>query len=143
MASSVELRLPFLDHRLVETIIGLRKNYSDAGLAAKAWLKEAVTDLVPPWVLHRPKRGFEPPRHLWHQVIFQAYGNRLLDGWLVNHGVLDVKAARVLASGPFSAKAGSSLSFKALVLEMWCREISRIRHTTSPAHETQLSSAVV
>ena len=134
MASSVELRLPLLDHRLVETVIGLRKTYPDSHLAPKAWLKEAAASLVPAWVLNRPKRGFEPPRRLWHQAIFDSYGHELRDGYLVNEGILDSGAAHQLASGPFPAEAGSPLSFKALVLELWCREFSSIlndSHATS------------
>jgi len=51
MASSVELRLPLVDHRLVETVVGLRKAQPDLHLLPKAWLTEAVKDVVPTWAL--------------------------------------------------------------------------------------------
>jgi len=129
MASSVELRLPLLDHRLVETVIGLRKNHPDSGLAPKAWLREAVHGFMPPWVLDRPKRGFEPPRRQWHHAIFSAHGEQLNDGYLVNEGILTPPAAKSLADGPFPVEAGTPLSFKALVLEIWCRQMSCIAST--------------
>ena len=72
MASSVELRLPFMDHRLVETVIGLRRHATDAGLPAKAWLKAAAGDLVPPNILDRRKQGFAPPVRQWHALCSPA-----------------------------------------------------------------------
>ncbi|HYI41897.1 MAG TPA: asparagine synthase (glutamine-hydrolyzing) [Allosphingosinicella sp.] len=121
MASSVELRLPFMDHALVETVIGLRKHRSDSGLPAKAWLKAAAEGLVPPEILNRRKQGFAPPVRSWHGALFDRYGAMLADGHLVANDVLSPDAARALARGPFPAGAIAPLSFKALVLELWCR----------------------
>ena len=48
MAFSVESRLPFLDYKFVELVMGLRKTYSnDYKLGNKAWFREAMKDLVP------------------------------------------------------------------------------------------------
>jgi asparagine synthase (glutamine-hydrolysing) len=123
MASSVELRLPFVDHRLVERVVGLRKGRSDVGLPAKSWLREAVRDLLPGWVLDRPRRGFQPPTRVWHRALFAHHGQALRNGRLVELGVLEPEAARRLAEGPFPLAAFVPLSFKALVLEFWCRQV--------------------
>ncbi len=123
MASSVEMRLPLVDHKLVETVIGLRKNRSDADLPPKYWLREAVKDVLPSWVLQRPKRGFAPPTREWHEAIFAAYGDSLKDGYLVDTGVLSGKAGMDLAKGEFPDGSISPLSFKGLVLEQWCRQM--------------------
>jgi len=123
MASSVELRLPFMDHLLVETVIGLRKAQSDAALSPKAWLKAATADLIPPEVMNRPKRGFAPPTLDWHNALFARYGDTLLDGHLRSTNVLSESGARALAAGPFPAGAIAPLSYKALVLEQWCRQM--------------------
>lgn len=141
MASSVELRLPLLDHQLVETVIGLRKNRPDSALAPKAWLREAVKGFIPPWVLDRPKRGFEPPRRQWHQAIFAVYGDWLHDGYLVKEGILTPPAAKSLALGPFPAEAGTPLSFKALVLETWCRQMSCLADTGRAVSYERFASA--
>lgn len=143
MASSVELRLPLLDHRLVEAVIGLRKNCPDSQLVPKAWLKDAAASLLPAWVLNRPKRGFEPPRHLWHQAIFATYGHELRDGYLVSEGILTAAAANLLAIGPFPTGAGSPLSFKALVLELWCREFATVMNDGPRVSQPQLASTAV
>jgi asparagine synthase (glutamine-hydrolysing) len=126
MASSVELRLPLLDYRLVETVIGLRKSQSDLHLAPKAWLKTALKGILPDWVMDRPKRGFEPPVQQWHQALFATYGRMLEDGYLVEERVIRPASGRRLARGPFPREAVAPLSFKALVLEMWCRRFSSL-----------------
>ncbi len=124
MASSIELRLPFLDYRLVETVIGLRKMQSDSRNPPKSWLKAAISDLLPDWVMSRPKRGFSPPVMEWHREIFKVHGANLADGYLQQHGVLNPESAQRLAQGEFPQNAITPLSFKALVLEMWCRRMT-------------------
>jgi asparagine synthase (glutamine-hydrolysing) len=124
MASSIEMRLPLVDHQFVETIIGLRKARTDARLPPKHWLKEAARGVVPDWVLNRPKRGFAPPTREWHDALFKAYGNSLIDGFLVEAEILKPESGRLLSKGEFPPEAVCPLSFKALVLEQWCRAIS-------------------
>lgn len=124
MASSVELRLPLVDYRLVETVIGLRKTRSDRGLPGKALLRDALREVVPDWVMGRPKRGFSPPVEEWHEGLFAAYGEQLNDGYLVGAGVISAEGGRQLAAGTVSPYKVVPLSLKALVLEMWCRAMS-------------------
>lgn len=119
MASSVELRLPLVDYRLVETVVGLRKARSDYALPAKAWLKSAVKDLLPSWLFHQPKRGFQPPANEWIQGVRTRYGHALEDGLLVQLSILKPEVARAMSRstqrGPLAL-----LAFTALVLEYWC-----------------------
>jgi asparagine synthase (glutamine-hydrolysing) len=126
MASSVEMRLPLVDYKFVETVIGLRKTQSDALLQPKFWLREAVKDVLPDWVLQREKRGFAPPTRKWHEAIFAKYGDDLRDGFLVGAGVLTTEAVVHLAKGEFPGNVVCPLSFKALVLENWCRQMEKI-----------------
>jgi asparagine synthase (glutamine-hydrolysing) len=135
MASSVELRLPFLDHRLVEIVIGLRKCHRDVDAKPKQWLHDAVSDLVPESVRRRPKRGFSPPWREWGRVIAGRYGSQLADGYLVENGILDPKAARALASRLEVSSWGvpSSLADCALSLEMWCRAMSSAAKSVAPS----------
>jgi asparagine synthase (glutamine-hydrolysing) len=127
MASSVELRLPLVDYRFVETVIGLRKTRPDHELAPKALFKSALKGILPDWVVNRPKRGFTPPVQEWYRALFDRYGATLDDGYLVNAAVLRPKAAKELSSGPIPAGSIVPLSFKALVLETWCRECRKVK----------------
>jgi asparagine synthase (glutamine-hydrolysing) len=126
MASSVELRLPLVDYRLVETVIGLRKTYSDYNLTPKAWFKSAIKDIVPEWVVNRPKKGFTPPVKEWHTALFQRYGSMLNEGLLVDCGVFKSETAKKMAKGPYPRGTFTPLSFKALVLEIWCRKMTEL-----------------
>ena len=123
MASSIEMRLPLLDHVLVETVIGLRKAHTDVDKPPKAWFKAALKDVLPESVINRRKRGFAPPVMEWHRALFAAHGGSLRDGYLYQSGVLTPESAAQLASGPFPNDSTTPLSFKALVLEHWCRQM--------------------
>lgn len=125
MASSVEMRLPLVDYEFVETIIGLRKTNSDAKLAPKQWLKDAVKDILPERTLNRPKRGFAPPTRQWHDALFAKYGDSLRGGFLVENKILSGDGAEKLSKGEFPQNTISPLSFKALALEQWCRQMEK------------------
>lgn len=129
MASSVELRLPFVDYKLVELVIGLRKTYAanpDYKRFPKPWLRGAMKDILPDFIIERPKQGFAPPLMEWHNELFKAYGQYLDGGYLVQSGILTEEAGAILAKGVFPRGAIAPISFKALVLEIWCREMLKI-----------------
>lgn len=126
MASSVEPRLPFLDHKLVELVIGLRKAESDRKLPAKHWLKNAMKGVLPDSVLSRPKRGFTPPVRKWYRSVFKEYGDLIQDGYLVNANVLSGHSVNKLRKGKKPFGRTVTIGYKALVLELWCREMSKL-----------------
>lgn len=114
MASSVEMRLPLVDYKFVETIVGLRKKQSDAKLPPKHWLRAAAKDVLPDWVLNRPKRGFAPPTREWHDALFAAYGDSLRDGYLVESNVLSGESGLRLAKENFLPKRPARFHSKRL-----------------------------
>lgn len=65
MAVSLELRVPFLDHELVEYSLGLPAAEKRRYPGTKGLLVEACRDLLPPSVYQRPKRGFTLPMQQW------------------------------------------------------------------------------
>jgi asparagine synthase (glutamine-hydrolysing) len=65
MAASIESRVPFLDHVLVEFAASIPSKYSTRGLAGKCILKSAVADLLPDSIVHRRKMGFPTPWEYW------------------------------------------------------------------------------
>lgn len=65
MAASIESRVPFLDHELVEHVAALPRNLKLRGLKTKAILREALRDLVPRPILTRRKMGFPVPMGRW------------------------------------------------------------------------------
>ncbi len=65
MAASVEGRVPYLDHPLVEFVWGLPGKSKVRGMSTKYILKRAVKDLVPQQILKRRKNGFAVPFGAW------------------------------------------------------------------------------
>lgn len=65
MAASVESRVPFLDHPLVEFAARIPGDQQIKGIAGKFILKEAVADLLPESIVYRKKMGFPTPWGYW------------------------------------------------------------------------------
>jgi asparagine synthase (glutamine-hydrolysing) len=65
MSVSIEPRVPFLDHKLVELTMNLPRSLKVGDGVAKSLLKEALADILPADVLHRPKMGFGAPMVQW------------------------------------------------------------------------------
>jgi asparagine synthase (glutamine-hydrolysing) len=65
MAASIESRVPFLDHELVEFTRSIPAKYATKGMAGKRILKEAVEDLLPRSIVYRQKMGFPTPWAYW------------------------------------------------------------------------------
>jgi asparagine synthase (glutamine-hydrolysing) len=65
MAASLESRVPFLDHVLLEFATNIPRKHQLRGLTGKNILKKAVEDLLPHSILYRPKLGFPTPWSGW------------------------------------------------------------------------------
>jgi asparagine synthase (glutamine-hydrolysing) len=65
MATSVETRVPFLDHKLVEYAMGLPRALKVKGESGKHILKHALEEVLPRELLYRRKRGFGAPIREW------------------------------------------------------------------------------
>jgi len=80
MANSLELRVPYLDHKLFEFAARIPLHCKVRGKQTKYLLRQACTDLLPPDVTNRPKKGFPVPTRLWlKEKPFQKYFQDLLN----------------------------------------------------------------
>jgi asparagine synthase (glutamine-hydrolysing) len=125
MASSVELRLPLIDYRLVETVIGLRKQTPDAAGSPKGLLRQAAAGILPEWVMKRRKRGFAPPAQAWRDELERKYGDALPRGFLVEKGILSHEAVVRLMREPKPDAPASNFRFQLLLLEHWFQGMGR------------------
>lgn len=68
MAHGVEVRLPFLDHTLVEFVFSLPSHYKIREGWTKWLLRRSMEDILPAGITYRrDKTGFEPPQQIWMQ----------------------------------------------------------------------------
>ena len=65
MANSLEARVPFLDHRIVELLSNVSARVKMPGLTRKEVLRRTIGKRLPPPLLTAPKRGFDPPMQDW------------------------------------------------------------------------------
>ena len=65
MATSIESRVPFLDHQFVEFAMRVPDSMKIRGKSGKYILKRAVEDLIPREIIGRPKMGFPTPLRQW------------------------------------------------------------------------------
>jgi asparagine synthase (glutamine-hydrolysing) len=65
MAHALEVRVPLLDHKLVEYVMGVPDAYKRPNGTPKSLLVQSLGDLLPRCIVHRPKRGFILPFAKW------------------------------------------------------------------------------
>jgi len=76
MATSVEARVPFLDHHLVEYAMGIPRDLKVNGKTGKHILKRALESILPHDLLYTKKRGFGAPIREWFRT---ATGEEYID----------------------------------------------------------------
>jgi asparagine synthase (glutamine-hydrolysing) len=123
MAASVESRVPFLDHRLVEHVAGIPGRFKLRGWRTKALLRAAVADLVPPPILTRRKMGFPVPIGRWlRQAHRDVLDDLVLGPRALARGLFDPAALRRLAGEHLGGAADHGARLWLLVnLELWQR----------------------
>jgi asparagine synthase (glutamine-hydrolysing) len=123
MATSIESRVPFLDHRLVEYAATLPDAWKLQGWTTKRVLREAMKGLLPESILNRPKMGFPVPfadwtRGAWNAVVRDV----LLDRRSRERGIIDPPAVdRLLADHAAGRTVGGDRLWTLLNLELWHR----------------------
>jgi asparagine synthase (glutamine-hydrolysing) len=123
MAASIESRVPFLDHRLVEFVASLPPRMKLRGLTTKWILREAVRDILPAEILTRRKMGFPVPFSGWVRRQWQpAVREVLLDGRTRQRGLFDAAGVeRLLDDHAAGRTDGGDVIWSLLNVELWYR----------------------
>lgn len=123
MAASIESRVPFLDHPLVEFASRLPQRLKLRGLTTKWVLREAMKDLLPPEILSRKKMGFPVPVGAWFRGAYRSIVDEFVLGErALARGRFDAQALRTLVAAHASGEQNHSERLWSLVnLEVWSR----------------------
>jgi asparagine synthase (glutamine-hydrolysing) len=123
MAASIESRVPFLDHRLVEFVARLRPRLKLRGLTTKWLLRQAVSGILPREILSRPKMGFPVPFAVWMRGPYASVARDvLLDRRTRERGLLNIPAVeRMLAAHASGHATAGDAIWSLLNLELWYR----------------------
>ena len=90
MATSVEARVPFLDHHLVEYALGVPRSLKVEGASGKHILKRALEDILPRDLLYTRKRGFGAPVREWFRsALAEWFDSHVLQSTLRKRDLLD------------------------------------------------------
>jgi len=123
MAASIESRVPFLDHALVEFTAQLPDEWKLSGLTTKRILREAMKGLLPPSILNRPKMGFPVPFASWTRGVWSEVARDvLLDRRARQRGITDARGLEaLLRDHAAGATDGGDRIWSLLNLELWYR----------------------
>ena len=123
MAASIESRVPFLDHKLVEFAVSLPDSWKLSGLTTKRVLREAMKTVLPASILNRPKMGFPVPLGSWLRDGWNATAAAvLLDNRSRQRGVIDANSVEALLRDHASGRVDATDRIWSLLnLELWFR----------------------
>lgn len=123
MASSLEVRSPLLDHRVIEFAATLPSELKYRGWTSKYLLKRHLEGRVPDRVIHRPKQGFDVPLAGWLRGGLREMGEDLLFApRSIGRGYARPEAVRRLwERHQRGAQDCSSELWALMVLELWHR----------------------
>ncbi len=123
MSASIESRVPFLDHVLVEFAARLPHRLKLSGFTTKRVLREAARGLLPEAILTRPKMGFPVPFAAWMRGPWSGIAREvLLDRRSRERGITNPAAvAALLDAHQTGRQAGGDAIWALLNLELWYR----------------------
>ncbi len=123
MASSLEARVPLLDHRLVEFAATLPGRFKIQGRKGKLILKQALQPYLPNAILNRKKQGFTVPMAAWFRhELFEFLNDHLSEETLRRRGFFDPRLVRRLLADHKDRRADNAGHlFILLSFELWYR----------------------
>ena len=124
MACSLEVRVPLLDHRVVEFVAALPPAWKRIGNRPKSLLLDAAGETLPREVWDRPKHGFGIPLARWFREELREYVSDLLLGETAKRrGLWNLPGIEaLLAAHQAQTWDCSELLWGLLTLELWYRE---------------------
>jgi asparagine synthase (glutamine-hydrolysing) len=123
MAASLESRVPFLDHKLVEFTSSLPERLKLRRWTTKYVLRQSMKGVLPEQILTRPKMGFPVPIGAWFRGEYASVLDEyVLSSRAVERGIFNAETVRTLVNQHQRGVANHSERLWSLVnLEMWFR----------------------
>ena len=121
MAASLEVRAPFLDHRVVELVARIPSALKIKGWQTKHILRLAMRELLPAEVLDKPKQGFSIPVKNWLRGELRELMRATLEaGRLRRHGYVEPAVVQRWMTEHLEGRANHAHRLWSLMmLELW------------------------
>jgi len=147
MATSLEVRVPMLDHEFVEWVASLPVEWKFRGGERKQILKKLAERVgIPAEVVHRRKQGFQLPLVEWmRNETAERFWGILLEPRTLQRGYLKGAAVKATIDEHVRGRRNrSGILWRMLVLELWHRNFMESRSNwTLPHHAPSLRSSEV
>lgn len=138
MLNSLEVRVPFLDHRIVELAMSMPAAWKMRGSNRKRILRDSVRDWLPPSIQRRPKAGFEVPVSQWlkselRELFWDTVSGPSalpLDQALVQRWYDEHRSGRV---------ERTKILWAVFTLRWWERRNTRTQRTTAPLETLEVA----
>jgi asparagine synthase (glutamine-hydrolysing) len=139
MAASIESRVPFLDHKLVEFTSRLPERLKLRGWTTKYVLRKSMRGLLPEAILKRPKMGFPVPVGAWFRGRFRSVIDEyVLGARALERGIFEPEFVRNLVAEHQTGARDHAERLWALVnFEMWLRQMVEGEATGAPSLELE------
>jgi asparagine synthase (glutamine-hydrolysing) len=125
MANSVELRVPLLDHKVLEFAARLPRTQKVRGWTMKYLAKKALQPHIPHEILYRPKAGFPVPYESWLQNELRSWvADVLLDRKSLSRGYFRNGTVQTLVRQNKDTGKYAKEIFSLLALELWHRKFA-------------------
>jgi len=123
MAASLELRVPYCDHRLIEYAAAMPEELKVKGLTLKLLFRNAIKEMLPAEIVNRTKQGFMVPIGPWLKKELKPLVEELLsESSIEKRGYFNYATVhRLLAEHESGRRNCSDQIFALLMLELWHR----------------------
>jgi asparagine synthase (glutamine-hydrolysing) len=130
MAHSVESRVPFLDFRLVEFVLGLPDDFKLSGGVTKRVLRAGMSNILPDRIRDRvDKLGFVTPEEVWlRECVSDQFRRKMKHAVEVSGGILGGECADLLEDMISGKKRFSFLAWRLISFGEWMEMFSVQRH---------------
>lgn len=126
MANSLEVRVPFLDHNIVQYVMELPVEYKIDRQARKKVLQDAFRNILPEELYHRPKHGFEVPLLKWFRSeLKEMITSDLLElSYIKEQGIFNPEEVQGLLNRLYSNSPGDAATqvWNLIVFQHWYRK---------------------
>jgi asparagine synthase (glutamine-hydrolysing) len=125
MANGLEVRVPFLDHRVVDFAFSLPLDSKIDAKMKKKIVQDAFREMLPAELYDRPKHGFEVPLLKWMRRELRSWIDEMLDENLVlEQGIFNIEEIKKIKAKLFSSNPEDSHAriWGLLVFQYWWKK---------------------
>ena len=131
MANSLEVRVPFLDYRVVDFLFSLPVEYKIDASGRKKILRDAFRNILPNELYTRKKQGFEVPLLKWFRTELKSTitDDLLSEKFLKKQGVFHPEKVNLIVKRLFSNNPGDSAThiWNLIVFQNWWKKVNGVK----------------